>query len=137
LKFENIKLFSVYKLILTFLKVKKEGLICVSNLCATCNQDQMDILVKNGCIDVIFSFLSEDMTLLGYVVNGLESILYHGRQIQMEFNYAENIYGVYLEEKRYLEKLEHLIINAATPKELSLKIEELINNYLKEFFEKI
>lgn len=120
-------------------KVKKEGLICCANLCGMASQDQMKILVKNGCIDVICSFLSEeDITTLDNIVSALESILFHGRQIQQEFTYAENPYGHYLEEKRYLERLDSIISkNNFAPNNIVMKIENIINLYIKDETEKI
>jgi len=99
----------------------------------------MEILVKNGCIDVICSFLSEeDITTLDNIISALESILYHGRQIQQEFSYVENPYGHYLEEKRYLEKLEGIISkNNCTSNDIVFKLENIIKIYIKDEIEKI
>jgi len=106
----------------------------VKNLCATSNQDQLECLVKNGCIDVICSFLDEDISsvLLSHIVDALDSLLYHGREIQQEKNIGENPYGVYLEEKRYLEKLESIINkNNSISNDLILRIDELIHKILR------
>ena len=95
------------------------------------NQEQCEILIKKGIMDVIFSFLSEDISVLEAILNGLESILYHGRERQKESNYAENPYGIYLEEKRYIEKLEFILSKNTAPENLMIKIDEIINSYLK------
>ena len=100
-------------------------------MCSTSTQDQLECLVKNGCIDVLGSFLNEeniDQNILSHIVDGLDSLLYHGWDIQKEKNLIENPYGVYLEERRYLNQLEKIMnTNENLSNSLTLQIEELIN----------
>lgn len=109
-------------------------MICISNLCATSESEHLEILVKNGCIDVLCSFLNPDyIGLLESVINGLESVLYYGRIIQEDNEYAENPYWIYLEEKRYLEKLEALVLNNEYSIKVDLinRIEKIVHSYIK------
>lgn len=110
----------------------------MTNLCNSCSQEQSGILVKNGCIDLICSFISiENIELLDAILNGLEGMLYHGREIKLEHNYADNPYWIYLEEKKYLEKLENLIMSSNSVSQQQMdRVEQIINAFAKDETEK-
>ena len=104
-------------------------------MCSTSTQDQLECLVKNGCIDVLGSFLNEgniDQNILSHIVDGLDSLLYHGWEIQKEKNLLENPYAVYLEERRYLSQLEKIVnTNNNLSNSLILQIDELIHKIVR------
>lgn len=87
---------------------------------------------------MICSFLScENIKLLDAILNGLEGILYHGKEIKLEKNYADNPYWIYLEEKKYLEKLETLIMSSnSVSQEQMDRVEKIINAFIKDETEK-